>query len=74
MKHLQLRERLNELKAEFTNGQKMLAEFKRKQVNLENSLLRISGAIQVLEELLAKENEAELTFADNQKLLPEEAD
>ncbi len=52
----QLEERLKELKAEFESGQKMLAELEVKQANLRNSLLRISGAIPVLEEELGKHN------------------
>jgi len=55
----QLQKRLNELKAEFESGQKMLAEMETKQANLKNTLLRISGAIQVLEEELAKEERLE---------------
>ncbi len=50
----QLEQRLKELKAEFESGQKMLAELEAKQANVRESLLRISGAIQVLEEELAK--------------------
>jgi predicted nuclease with TOPRIM domain len=49
----QLEQRLNELKTEFQAGQKMLAELEAKQANLQQALLRISGAMQVLEELLA---------------------
>jgi hypothetical protein len=48
-----LEQRLQELKAEFETGQKMLAELEQKRANLEQTILRISGAIQVLEELLA---------------------
>ena len=51
----QLEQRLGQLKAEFEAGQKMLAELEAKQANLRETLLRISGAIQVLEELLAQE-------------------
>ncbi len=50
----QLERRLTELKAEFESGQKALAELEAKQANLRNTLLRISGAIQVLEEELVK--------------------
>ena len=50
----QLQQRLQELKAEYEAGQKMLAELEAKQTSLRNTLLRISGAIQVLEEELAK--------------------
>ncbi len=48
----QLLQRLDELKSEFEAGQKMLAELEAQQVHVKSSLLRISGAIQVLEELL----------------------
>ncbi|MBI1930567.1 hypothetical protein HYR99_40765 [Candidatus Poribacteria bacterium] len=50
----QLQQRLNQLKAEFESGQKMMADLQAKQANLRDTLLRISGAIQVLEEELAK--------------------
>lgn len=51
-----LQKRLQELRAEFESGQKALADLEVKQMNLRNTLLRISGAIQVLEEELAKED------------------
>lgn len=51
----QIETRLQELKTEFDTGQKMLAELEQKKINLEQTLLRISGAIQVLEEMLANE-------------------
>lgn len=50
----QLEKRLEALKIEFESGQKMLAEFEAKQSSLRNTLLRISGAIQVLEEALSQ--------------------
>ncbi len=50
----QIEERLNTLKSELASGQKMLADLEAKQTNLRDTLLRISGAIQVLEELLAQ--------------------
>jgi len=48
----QITRRLEELRAEFEVGQTMLAELDARQVNLKNSLLRIGGAIQVLDELV----------------------
>ena len=51
----QLEQRLQQLKAEFETGQKMVAELEQRRANLEQTLLRITGAIQVLEELLAVE-------------------
>jgi predicted nuclease with TOPRIM domain len=50
----QLSQRLQELRSEFEAGQKILAELEAKQAHLKSSLLRISGAIQVLEELLSQ--------------------
>jgi predicted nuclease with TOPRIM domain len=47
-----LQQRIQSLKSEFEAGQKMLAELEAKQANLRETLLRISGAIQVLEEVL----------------------
>ncbi len=51
----QLEQRLNELKSEFAVGQKTLDDLEAKQANLRQTLLRISGAIQVLEEVLMKD-------------------
>lgn len=49
----QVEQRVGELKAELHKGQQMLAELEAKEAELRQALLRISGAIQVLEELLA---------------------
>jgi len=53
-----LAKRLAELKAEFEAGQKMLADLETKKNEIQTTVLRISGAIQVLEELLAQDSEA----------------
>ena len=50
----QLQRRLEELKAELEAGQKMLNDLDAKRENLRQTLLRISGAVQILEEELAK--------------------
>lgn len=50
----QLRNRLAELKAEFEKGQQQLQDWETQASTLRQTLLRISGAIQVLEEELAK--------------------
>jgi hypothetical protein len=50
----QMEHRLRTLKTEFQTGQDMLAELDAKQAHLRSSLLRISGAMQVLEELLSQ--------------------
>ncbi len=55
----QLEKRLAELKNEFELGQKRLAELETQENALRNTLLRISGAIQVLEEELGKSGEAQ---------------
>ena len=52
-----IQQRLQELRSEYQGGQKMLEELQQKQANLEPTLLRIAGAIQVLEELLAQEDQ-----------------
>jgi prefoldin subunit 5 len=49
----QVEQRVSELKAELRKGQQMLTELEAKEAELRQTLLRISGAIQVLEELLA---------------------
>lgn len=48
----QLEKRLENLKSEFEAGQKMLADLEKKHADLEATMLRISGAIQVIEEIL----------------------
>jgi len=50
----QLQLRLNALKAEFEAGQKLMGELDAKRANLHETLLRIHGAIQVLEEELGE--------------------
>jgi predicted nuclease with TOPRIM domain len=49
----QLQSRLDELKREFETGQARLRDVDAEQLRLRETLLRISGAIQVLEESLA---------------------
>lgn len=43
--------RLNELREEYASGQKVMSELQGRQAELHQTLLRISGAIQVLEEM-----------------------
>lgn len=47
-----IRERLTQLRSEFESGQKLLHELEGRQQNVRETLLRIGGAIQVLEEML----------------------
>jgi predicted nuclease with TOPRIM domain len=56
--HEQLLKRVEALKDEFQTGQQMLRELETQQSLCRERLLRISGAIQVLEELLAQESAA----------------
>jgi len=48
----ELETRLKELKEEYRKGQGQLVALEQETGNLKNTLLRISGAIQVLQELL----------------------
>jgi uncharacterized coiled-coil protein SlyX len=52
----QLEARLDELRREYTEGQRMLDELAQRTASLQEKMLRISGAIQVLEEELADES------------------
>lgn len=54
-----LEERLQELRSELESGRKLLEEMETKKANLQSTLLRISGAIQVLEEMLAADDGSE---------------
>ncbi|OUL31956.1 hypothetical protein BV378_01275 [Nostoc sp. RF31YmG] len=57
----QLEQRLQSLKLEFEDGQRILADYEIKQANLQTTLLRISGGIQVLEEELVQSSETSQT-------------
>jgi predicted nuclease with TOPRIM domain len=54
----QIKNRLESLAAEYRTGQKMLAELEERQASVKLTLTRISGAIQVLEELLQENDPA----------------
>ena len=69
-----LQQRLQSLKSEYEAGQKMMAELEARQTNLRDTLLRITGAIQVLEEALSEANEpesCELQNPDHTQAIPE---
>ena len=53
----QAKQRLQELQKEFESGQQMLADLQAKEEKLQQTLLRISGAMQILKELLQAEEE-----------------
>ena len=52
----QMEKRLEELKGELAAGEKLLAELHEKQASVQQTMLRIAGAIQVLQELLVHES------------------
>ena len=57
----QIRNRIESLRAEYRAGQEMLAELEGRQASLKITMTRISGAIQVLEELLqGNDSDAEI--------------
>jgi uncharacterized coiled-coil protein SlyX len=60
----QLEKRLAELKTEFASGQKVMTDLETKQANLRDTLLRISGAIQILEEEIGKVSTEEESIND----------
>ena len=51
----QIQARLEELRREFEMGQQRLNDLEGQAAQLRQTMLRISGAIQVLEEILAQE-------------------
>jgi hypothetical protein len=53
-----VQERVAELTAEYRAGQQMLAELDAKRAEVQQTVLRISGALQVLNELLAERADA----------------
>ena len=60
-----LEKRLEELKKEFESGQEMLADLDNKRADLRATLLRISGAIQVINEQLNPGEVAEAPSVDS---------
>ncbi|HZO32417.1 MAG TPA: hypothetical protein VFH48_41250 [Chloroflexota bacterium] len=67
--HDQLERRLAQLKSEFETGQARLRDLSQQQAHLQETLLRISGAIQVLEELMD-----EATSGDDGRVSTSEAE
>jgi prefoldin subunit 5 len=67
-----LEKRLQELRREFKAGEAQLEDLDRRRAQLRDTLLRISGAIQVLEELLNSEQEGnqESVNAENHEMEP----
>jgi hypothetical protein len=57
----QIEERLAALRQEYEAGGRMLADLEARRVELQQTLLRIGGAVQVLEELLGSDEPAART-------------
>jgi uncharacterized coiled-coil protein SlyX len=55
-----LEQRLTELRNELASGQQMINELDARRAELQTTMLRITGAIQVIEEVLQPEPAAEL--------------
>ena len=69
----QLENRLSDLKNEYDQGQKMLAELDTRREKTAQAMLRISGAIQVLEEMLAEEENVPMEAIQTEAVeLPQE--
>lgn len=69
-----LEKRLEELRTEFDSGQAMLADLDKKRADLQTTLTRISGAIQVLEEELVKDEEDSRDHEAPAEISPDEAE
>lgn len=63
-------QRLTELRSEYEAGQNMLADLETRHAALRETLLRISGAIQVLEELLDAEIPATTYVSPDEGMAP----
>ena len=61
----QLKNRVTELETEYRAGQEMLAELDAKRADLHQTLLRISGAVQVLKELLGPDRDSAVNGAES---------
>ncbi len=61
-----LSQRRDELTAELESGRKMLADLDARRAELQSTLLRISGALQVVTELLERSEPEEAEEAEEQ--------
>ena len=67
----ELEARLKELKDEYQKGQGQLLALEQETANLKTTMIRISGAIQVLEELLGEKG-SETSIPEYTNLDPDE--
>jgi hypothetical protein len=65
----QLQQRLEALQSEYDAGRCMLSDLETRRVNLEQTLLRISGAIQVLQEELGVDEQPTGTDKQAQEVI-----
>ena len=65
-----LEKRVTELEDEYRAGQEMLAELDAKRADLHQTLLRISGAIQVLKEMLEADPDSSAAAEASQSMSP----
>ncbi len=68
-----IRTRLDELELELTKGQRRLETLDQERQQVRDTLLRISGAIQVLQELLAQEEGSSNGNGNHHPVSPVEA-
>jgi len=69
-----LKARLAELKEEYRKGQAQLVALNQETTNLGNMMLRISGAIQVLEELIGEAAPANSNFVHSEVAISNNSD
>ena len=50
-----MEQRLRELRDEFESGQRALSDLATRQATLRNQMMQLSGAIQILEEILTRD-------------------
>ena len=70
----ELEARLKQLKDEYQKGQGQLVALEQETANVKNTLLRISGAIQVLQELLGDKTSEDSSPVNNSLELAEESE
>jgi len=70
----ELEARLKQLKDEYQKGQGQLVALEQETANVKNTLLRISGAIQVLQELLGDKTSENSSPVNNSLELAEESE
>lgn len=61
----QIKKRLQELQIEYQKGQERLTALEKETAGLNSTMLRISGAIQVLQEMIGEKEAEESLPSDN---------